>query len=68
MTNSIPATATMKFMQKENLVKAMVTGKKQGMPSQAIRYPLNLVGILLALAWAYLMFLIVSGAMPSLTQ
>ena len=64
----VAAAVIMSFMQKENLVKAMVTGKKQGMPSQAIRYPLNLVGILLALAWAYLMFLIVSGAIPSLTQ
>jgi hypothetical protein len=55
-------------MQKENLVKAMVTGKKQGTPSQAIRGPLNLVGILLILAWAYLMFLFYTGAMASLTQ
>jgi hypothetical protein len=28
----------------------------------------NLVGILLVLAWAYLMFLIDTGAMASLTQ
>jgi cytochrome b len=62
------AAVIMSFMQKENLVKAMVTGKKQGPPSQAIRRPLNLVGILLVLAWAYLMFLIYSGAMASLTQ
>lgn len=64
----VAAAVVMSFMQKENLVKAMVTGKRQGMPSQAIRYPLNLVGILLALAWAYLMFLIVSGAIESLTR
>jgi cytochrome b len=62
------AAVIMSFMQKENLVKAMVTGKKQGTPSQAIRGPLNLVGILLVLGWAYLMFLIYSGAMASLTQ
>ena len=62
------AAVIMSFMQKENLVKAMLTGKKQGTPSQAIRGPLNLVGILLVLAWAYLMFLIYSGAMASLTQ
>ena len=62
------AAVIMSFMQKENLVKAMVTGKKQGTPSQAIRGPLNLVGILLVLAWAYLMFLVYSGAMASLTQ
>ena len=62
------AAVIMSYMQKENLLKAMVTGKKQGTPSQAIRRPLNLVGILLVLAWAYLMFLIYSGAMASLTQ
>ena len=62
------AAVIMSFMQKENLVKAMVTGKKQGTPSQAIRGPLNLVGILLVLGWAYLLFLIYSGAMASLTQ
>ena len=62
------AAIIMSYMQKENLVKAMVTGKKQGTPSQAIRGPLNLVGILLVLAWAYLMFLIYSGAMGWLTR
>ena len=62
------AAVIMSFMQKENLVRAMVTGKKQGTPSQAIRGPLNLVGILLVLGWAYLLFLIYSGAMASLTQ
>jgi hypothetical protein len=46
----------------------MVTGQKQGAPSQAIRYPLNLIGITLALAWIYLFFLIVSGAIESLTR
>ena len=63
----VAAAIIMSFMQKENLVKAMVTGKKEGIASQAIRYPLNLLGILLALAWAYLMFLIYSGAIASLT-
>lgn len=63
----VAAAIIMSFMQKENLVKAMVTGKKEGIASQAIRYPLNLLGILLALAWAYLMFLIDSGAIASLT-
>ena len=62
------AAVIMSYMQKENLVKAMVTGKKQGTPSQAIRGPLNLVGIVLALAWVYLMFLIYSGAIASITQ
>ncbi len=47
---------------------AMVTGQKQGSPSQVIRYPLNLIGITLAIAWIYLFFLIVSGAIESLTR
>jgi hypothetical protein len=64
----VAAAVIMSFMQKENLVKAMVTGQKQGAPSQAIRYPLNLIGITLALAWIYLFFLIVSGAFESLTR
>ena len=64
----VAAAVIMSFMQKENLVKAMVTGQKQGAPSQAIRYPLNLIGITLALAWIYLFFLIVSGAIESLTR
>ncbi|MCX7261222.1 MAG: cytochrome b/b6 domain-containing protein [Burkholderiales bacterium] len=62
------AAVIMSYMQKENLVKAMVTGKKQGTPSQAIRGPLNLVGIVLVLAWVYLMFVIYSGAIASITQ
>jgi cytochrome b len=64
----IAAAGIMSFVQKENLVKSMVTGQKQGFPAQANRYPMNLMGILLALAWAYVMFLIFSGALANLTQ
>jgi cytochrome b len=64
----IVAAIMMSFIQKENLVRAMVTGKKLGSPEQAIRYPMYFVGIGLALAWIYCFYLIVSGSLPALTQ
>lgn len=64
----IVAAVIMSFMQKENLIRSMVTGKKEGAPEQAIRYPMYLVGIVLAIAWAYFFYLVVSGALPVLTQ
>ena len=64
----IAAAIIMSFMQKENLVRAMVTGNKQGLPEQAIRYPIYLVGIGLAATWGYCFYLVVSGSLPSLTQ
>jgi cytochrome b len=64
----IAAAIIMSLLQKENLVKSMFTGKKQGFPEQAIRYPMYFVGISLAIAYAYCFYLIVSGALPSLTQ
>ena len=62
------AAIMMSFMQKENLVRSMVTGIKQGTPEQAIRYPMYLIGMGLAITWAYCFYLIVSGSLPSLTQ
>jgi hypothetical protein len=38
------------------------------MASQANRYPMNLIGIVLALAWIYFMFIIASGDLAALTQ
>jgi hypothetical protein len=64
----IAAAIMMSFMQKENLVRSMVTGIKQGTPEQAIRYPMYLIGMGLAITWAYCFYLIVSGSLPSLTQ
>lgn len=64
----VTAAIIMGFLQKENLIKAMVTGKKQGFSAQAIASPMNLIGILLAFAWVYVFFLIVSGALTGLTQ
>ena len=64
----VAAAIVMSLIQKENLVKAMVTGKKRGLTSQATRYPMYLIGVALALAWLYFMFLINSGAFAALTQ
>ena len=64
----IAAAMIMSFIQKENLVKAMVTWYKKGTPEQAIRYPIYLVGIGLAISWIYCFYLIVSGSLPTLTQ
>jgi cytochrome b len=64
----IAAAVIMSFLQKENLVKSMFTGIKQGVPEQAIRYPMVLIGIGLAFAYVYCFYLVVSGSLPSLTQ
>jgi cytochrome b len=64
----IAAAIIMSFMQKENLIRSMVTGKKQGTQEQAIRYPMYLVGVGLAVAWAYVFYLVVKGFLPALTQ
>lgn len=64
----ILAAVIMSLLQKENLVRAMMNGKKNGLPEQAIRFPQYLIGVLLALGWACSFYLVLSGAMPSLTQ
>jgi cytochrome b len=64
----ITAAIIMSVLQKENLVKAMVTGKKRGLPEQAIRFPQYLIGILLILGSSYCFYMILTGAVPSLTQ
>lgn len=64
----IAAAVIMSLIQKENLIRAMVTGKKQGLSDQAIRFPQHLIGLLLILGWGYCFYLIYSGALPSLTQ
>ncbi|MFZ4056047.1 MAG: cytochrome b/b6 domain-containing protein [Polynucleobacter sp.] len=64
----IAAAIMMSFLQKENLVRSMVTGNKQGMPEQAIRHPMYLIGAGLAVVWAYCFYLVVSGSLPALTQ
>jgi hypothetical protein len=64
----VVAAVIMSFLQKENLIKSMVTGEKQGTSDQAIRYPMYLVGLGLLIAWAYSFYLVVSGSLQSLTQ
>jgi cytochrome b len=46
----IAAAFVMSFIQKENLVKAMFTGNKQGTTEQAIEYKMYIVGTTLAIA------------------
>ncbi|MBU3620001.1 cytochrome b/b6 domain-containing protein [Polynucleobacter sp. CS-Odin-A6] len=64
----VAAAIIMSFLQKENLVKSMITGTKQGAPEQAIRYPMYLVGLSLVIAWAYSFYLVVNGSLQGLTQ
>jgi cytochrome b len=64
----VAAAIVMSVIQKENLVKAMVTGKKRGLMSQSTRHPMYLIGATLALAWLYFIFLVNSGAFAALTQ
>ena len=64
----IAAAFIMSFIQKENLVKSMFTGKKQGTTEQAIRYKMYFVGLVLAIAWAYCFYLVARGSLPALTQ
>ena len=64
----IAAAIIMSLLQKENLVRSMVTGKKQGLPEQAIRFPQYLIGVLLILGSAYCFYVILAGGVPSLTQ
>jgi cytochrome b len=64
----ILAAIVMSWLEKQNLVRSMVNGKKQGMPEQAIRYPQYLIGALIFLGSLYFFYLILSGALPALTQ
>ena len=64
----IAAAIIMSLMQKENLIRSMFTGKKQGTSEQGVPYPMYLVGIFLAVACAYSFYLVVSGSLPALTQ
>lgn len=64
----IGAALIMSLLQKENLVRAMVHGKKNGPPVQAIRFPHYLIGLALVIGWGYFFYLVLTGAIPSLTQ
>jgi cytochrome b len=58
----------MSLIEKQNLAKSMVTGKKKGMPEQAIRYPQYLIGSIILIGSLYFFYLILSGVLPSLAQ
>jgi cytochrome b len=64
----VVAAFLMSYLQKENLVKSMVTGKKNGTTEQGIRYTMNLIGVALALAWVSAVYLVYIGAVTGLTQ
>jgi cytochrome b len=64
----IIAAIGMSLIEKQNLVRSMVNGKKQGMPEQGIRYPQYVIGSLVFLGALYFFYLIWSGGLPSLTQ
>lgn len=64
----IIAAVGMSVIERQNLVRSMVTGKKKGMPEQGIRYPQYLLGSLIFLGALYFFYLTLSGSLPSLTQ
>ena len=64
----IIAAIGMSLIEKQNLVRSMVSGKKQGMPEQGITYSQYLIGALIFLGAFYFFYLILSGRLPSLTQ
>lgn len=58
----------MSVTEKQNLVRSMVTGKKKGFPEQGIRYPQYLIGAFIFCAAVYFFYLVLTGALPALTQ
>ncbi|QWE19388.1 cytochrome b/b6 domain-containing protein [Polynucleobacter corsicus] len=64
----IIAAIGMSVIERQNLVRSMVNGKKQGMPEQGIRYPQYVIGALIFLGALYFFYLTLSGGLPSLTQ
>ena len=64
----IIAAIAMSVIERQNLVRSMVNGKKLGMPEQGIRYPQYLIGSCIFLGALYFFYLTVSGSLPSLTQ
>lgn len=64
----IIAAIGMSVIERQNLVRSMVTGKKKGFPEQGIRYPQYLIGAVIFLGALYFFYLTLSSGLPSLTQ
>ena len=64
----VAAALLMSLVQKQNLIRSMITGRKLGLPVQEIRYPQYLVAILVLAATLYIFISVLTGALPSLTQ
>jgi cytochrome b len=64
----IMAAIGMSLIERQNLVRSMVTGKKKGFQEQGIRYPQYLLGSLILLGSLYFFYLTLTGGLPSLTQ
>lgn len=54
------------FLHHENLVRAMVNGHKQGKPTDAIRYPQWVVGVLLVLGVGVFLWALLTSRLPAL--
>jgi cytochrome b len=64
----IAAVVVSGFLHRENLVKAMITGRKHGEPAQAIRKPRWLAGAALAAGVIAFWSAALQGALPGIVQ
>ncbi|MGZ8269858.1 MAG: cytochrome b/b6 domain-containing protein, partial [Methylophilus sp.] len=62
----VTAAIVMSFLEKQNLVKSMVTGKKVGSPTKSIRSQKAIVGFCLILAAITFFWTISTGLFPTL--
>lgn len=62
------AAIVMSLIERQNLVRSMVTGKKRGFPGQGIRYQEHWIATLILLGTLYFFYMTLSGSLPGLTQ
>jgi cytochrome b len=62
----VTAAIVMSFLEKQNLVKSMVTGKKEGPPTKSIRSQKAIVGFCLLLAVVIFFWATSTGLFPTL--